>query len=172
MMKLSPLALLVLSGCPFLEVEAEVGEVCVTYNDITIDGVAGGFVQTSFVADDLGQLNALVEQDAELSFVRAELRAASGATSLGFVGAAKLAIASGDSDSALPTLDIIECDGDCLPDGPRLQIPVSVQHSAVDYVKTGSLVVDLELRGELPATAWTADVDLCMTGRVGYAFRP
>jgi hypothetical protein len=171
-MKLLPLAsLFLLTGCPFLEIEAEVAEVCVTYNHVTIEGVAVDSVQTSFVADDLGQLSALVEQDAELAFVRAEIRAVD-RDDVGFVSAAKVAIASGNPDSALPTLPIIECDGDCLPDGPTLAIPADVQHSAVDYVKSGSLVVDLELRGALPAEAWTADVDICMTGRVGYAVEP
>jgi hypothetical protein len=170
-MKIYPLALLVLSGCPFLEVSAEIGEVCVTYNNVQIDGVDGAVVQRSFTADDLGQLTTLVEQDAELSFVRAEIRAVGGA-SIGFVSAAKVAIASGNPDSTLPTLPIVECDGDCLPDGPSLAIPVDVQHSAVEYVKTGSLVIDLEMRGELPRDAWMADVDVCMTGRFRYALEP
>lgn len=171
-MKLLPFAsLCLLTGCPFLEIEAEVGEVCVTHKNVTIDGVDVDVVQTSFIADDLGQLGMFVEQDAELSFVRAELRAID-RDDVGFVSTAKVAIASGNPDSALPTLPVIACDGDCLPEGPKLAIPADVQHSAVDYVKTGSLAFDLELRGQLPAQAWTADVDVCMTGRVAYAIEP
>src|SRR5687767_14094865 len=97
-MKIIALAsLLALSGCPFLEIEAEVSEVCVTYDNVQIDGVDPGalLVQTSFTADDLGELASLVEQDADLRFTRAEIRAVDG-SSLGFVRTARVAIASGN----------------------------------------------------------------------------
>jgi hypothetical protein len=169
-MKLLPVAsLLALAGCPFLEVEAEVSEVCVTYANVQIDGATGELVQTSFTANDLGELSSLVEHDADLRFNRAEIRAIGGA-SLGFVTTARVAIASGNPDSSLPMMPIVECDGDCLPEGATLAIPAQVRESAVAYLQTGSLVVDLELRGQLPATTWSADIDVCMTGKVGYAF--
>jgi hypothetical protein len=164
------LALLVLpTGCPLLELDANVSEVCVTYSNVQIDAVTGDHVQASVTIDDLGQLQDLVGRDSDLRFVRAELR---GASSLSFVSAAEVSIASGDPASTLPTLSIVACDGDCLADGSALGIPAAVQHSAVAYVKTGSLVIDLDLRGQLPAQAWTADVDVCMTGHLQYAVEP
>ena len=45
-------SLLALSGCPFLDIEAEVSEVCVTYDNVQIDGVTGELVQTSFTRSE------------------------------------------------------------------------------------------------------------------------
>jgi hypothetical protein len=169
-MRLLTPALLLLTGCPLLEIEASIEEVCVTYRDIQIEGVAGDRVQHSFTADDLGQLQTFVEQDAEMSFTRVAIRAHGGAFAA--VTSARVAVASGDPASTLPTLSIVECDGDCLPDGNTLAIPADTQHSAVEYVATGSLVIDMDLRGQLPAETWTADVDVCMTGAFRFAVEP
>ena len=169
-MKLALLiAIPALSGCPLLELEADVGEVCVTYKDVAIEGVTGDRVQHSVSANDLGKLQTFVEQDANLAFTRVALRSQS---SLAFVSAATVAVASGDPESTLPTLSIVSCDGDCLPDGATIAIPATTHHSAIDYVKTGSLVIDLDLRGQLPSGAWTADIDVCMTGNFRYTLEP
>ena len=169
-MKLLFITLPVLSaGCPLLEVDIEAGEVCVTYANVQIEGVTGDRVQHSFTADDLGALQTFVEQDAELSFTRVAIRAHAG---FGRIDAASVAVASGDPESTLPTMSIVDCDGDCLPDGSTLDLPAATQQSAIEYVKTGSLVVDLDLRGQLPGQAWTADVDVCMTGHFRYTVEP
>lgn len=157
------------TGCPLLDIEADVSEVCVTYANVAIEGVTGDRVQHSFTADDLGQLQTFVEQDAALSFTRVAIRAHGG---FGRIDAASVSVASGDPESTLPTMSIVDCDGDCLPDGTTLSLPAETQQSAIEYVKTGSLVVDLDLRGALPAEAWTADVDVCMTGRFRYTLEP
>lgn len=169
-MRLYLFALPLLAGCPLLEVEATIEEVCVTYRDVQIDGVTGDRVQHSFTADELGELQSLVEQDAEMSFTRVAIRAHDGAFAA--VTAARVSVASGDPESTLPTLSIVECDGDCLPEGNTLAIPAGTQQSAVPYVASGSLVIDMDLQGQLPAEAWAADVDVCMTGRFRYAVEP
>jgi hypothetical protein len=163
--------ILPLAGCPLLAIEAEVGEVCVTYKDIEIEGVpTGDRVQHSFSTDDLGQLKELADQDAELAFTRVVVRAhGSGVPS---VSSAHVTVASGDPESALPTMPIVECDGDCVSDGYTIDIPAGIQQSALEYVQAGSLVVDLDLRGQLPIEAWTADVDVCMTGKFSYVLDP
>jgi hypothetical protein len=169
-MKLALLiAIPALSGCPLLELEAEVGEVCVTYANVSIEGVTGDHLQHSVAAEDLAALQEFVEQDANLEFTRVALRSSS---SLGFVSSARVSVASGDPESTLPTLQIVECDGDCVPDGTTIAIPAATQQSAIEYVKTGSLVLDLDLRGQLPAEAWTADIDVCMTGSFRYTVEP
>jgi len=175
-MKLTPLWFvpvvpLLVTGCPLLDVETDVSEVCVTYAGVQIDGASETSVQASFTIDELGQLNTFIDQDADLEFVRAEIRATDG-TDLGFVDAAEVSVAGGDPESTLPTLPVISCDGDCLPDGASLQIPATVQHSAVDYVRTGSLVIAVDLHGQVPAVAWTADVDVCMKGHFRYTVEP
>lgn len=169
-MKLLACAVLLSSaGCPLLDVQAEVSEVCVTYANVEIEGVTGDRVQHSFTADDLGALQTFVEQDAELAFTRVAIHAHDG---FARVDAAHVSVASGNPDSTLPTMSIVECDGDCLPDGSTLELPADAQQSALEYVKTGSLVVDLDLRGQLPADAWSADIDVCMTGRFRYTVEP
>lgn len=165
--------LVLLPGCPLLDVEADVGEVCVTYPDIEVDVPAGSvMLETSFVVDDLSAIHDLTKFDATMSFVRARVRATSGLDDLGFVTSAHLDISSGDPTSALPRITVYTCDGDCTPTGPSLEIPAPDQHDAMDYVKSGSLLVDLQISGRTPAQHFKMDVDVCMSGRAGYTFTP
>jgi hypothetical protein len=162
-----------LPGCPLLEASAEVKEVCLTYPNLQVEGIpAGGDIHQSFAFDDLSAIHNLVDLDASLEFVRAEARATSGPSDFTFVDAAKLTIASGDPMSTLPELTLYQCDGDCLPDGPVLHIPTAIQHDAVEYVKSDSLLVGLDLSGRPPATAWTMDVDVCLKGQIAYTLEP
>jgi hypothetical protein len=163
--------LLPLAGCPLLAIEAEVSEVCVTYADVQIEGVpTGDRVTHSFTIDDLGSLQEFVDQDAELSFTRVAVRThGSGFPS---IQSAHVSVASGDPESTLPTMSIVECDGDCVSDGFTLDIPAGIQQSALEYVKSGSIAVDMDLQGQLPIEAWSADVDVCMTGHFKYVVDP
>lgn len=169
------IALLSLSaGCPLLEIKAEVPEVCLTYRNVHVAGVSGAptTYTNQFSFDDLSAVKDLAKLDANLEFVRAEVRATSGITSLDFVTSAHLAIASGDPSATLPTLEVLDCDGDCLTDGTTLEVPAAIQHDAVAYLETGSLVIDLSLAGKLPEQDWTMDVDLCLKGNVDYTLEP
>jgi hypothetical protein len=93
------------TGCPLVEVDVEVREVRLTYADIAVEGVpaeAGGSVQQEFVFDDLGDIQELVELDADVSFLRVELSTKSGIASFDFVDHATVSISSGDPASTLP----------------------------------------------------------------------
>lgn len=156
-----------LAGCPLLEIEAEVGEACLSYRDVEVPGVTSGHVTHGLVFDDLSEVHELLAHDPELRFVRAEIRAISGAD--GFtVERAAIAIASGDPDATLPTLPVYGCDGDCPTHDGALSIPATTQESAVPYLAGDTLVVDLDLTGALPAQAWRMDVDVCVQGKVAY----
>ena len=173
MLKLASLSLLfVLPACPLVDVQVDVGEVCMTYRDVRVDPAALGVTRASFEIDDLSALDDLLELDTSLQFTRAELRATSGVTDLGFVDRAHVTVASGDPDSTLPTLAVVDCDGDCLANGTTLSVPAGVHQDATAYARSGSVVVDLEVAGTLPDQAWTMDVDVCMQGRVGYTVEP
>ena len=165
---------LLLTGCPLLDVEVEVAEVCITYNDVPIEGVpleALDHVETTVLLDDFAELRELVSrQDVDLRFTRAEIRAVD-VPSIGPITSARVVVASGDPESTLPTLTVVECAGDCLVDGTTLAISADVQESALEYVKSASLV-DLDLHGRLPATQWHADIDVCMSGRAGFRLEP
>jgi len=160
-------------GCPLFSVEAEIEEACVVRHGIAVEAVPAGTTsitkQYDIAVDELSGLQDLIDLDADLEFVRFDVIATSGITELGFVDAAHVTVASGDPDSALPTLVAYDCDGDCPVNGTTLTVPAAAERDAADYLASGSLVVDVEVEGQLPATAWTMDVAVCVKGRAAYA---
>ena len=161
------------AGCPLLDVEAEVPEVCLTYPDFEVDGaLASSSVDESFVFDDLSRLHELADLDAGIAFTRAEVRVKNGVDSLAFVQEFRASVASGDPGSTLPTLVLFDCSGDCDSAGASLRVPASFVEDALDYVKSDSLVLDLKFVGEIPRTRFKLDVDVCMKGHVGYTVDP
>jgi hypothetical protein len=160
-------------GCPLLAVQAEVQEVCLTYRGVTIPGVPIGqtSVDQSFDFNDLQGAKALADADATLIFTRAEIRATSGVTNFRFVQQAALSIASADPRSTLPTLGIFSC-RDCANDTPTLDVTNPATAPVQDYIKSGSLVVTVDLAGTPPTADWTADVDVCMSGTISYQVNP
>jgi hypothetical protein len=157
--------LVVLPACPLLEVQGEVQEVCLTYRGVTIPGVPVGQTQVSqsFTLDQL--------QGAKLTFTHAEVRATAGVSDFSFVQHAELSIASGDPASTLPTLSIFNCEG-CATTSTTLDVDNPTTTEVQDYIKTGSVIVTIDLKGTAPATDWTADVDVCMTGNISYTVAP
>jgi hypothetical protein len=161
-----------LAGCPLLEIEADVPEVCLTYAGVAVEGLAGATqVERSFVFDDLAKIEEMAALDADLVFVRAAARPVSGIDSLGFVDTARVSIASGDAESTLPELRVYDCDGDCAAEG-SIAMPAAVRQDALEYVATGSILVAIELAGALPRDAWTMDVDVCVQGNAKYTLEP
>lgn len=163
------------AGCPLLDVEVEVPEVCVTHRGIEIAGVPvelGAGIDETFTIDDLSAFDALDDLDADARFVSATVRAAGGVDNLGFIEAASVEVASADPDSTLPTLRVYACDGDCAADGNVLALPVQEQPDALAYLRSGSLSIALQARGTLPTEDWTLDVEVCVAARASYAFQP
>jgi hypothetical protein len=160
-------------GCPLFSVEAEIEEACVVRKGIEVEAVPAGTTSLTesydVSLDELGGLGDLLDLDADLEFVRFEARATSGIAELGFVDAAHVTVASGNPESALPTLVAYDCAGDCPVSGATLVVPATAQQDAADYLASGSLVVDVQVTGQLPATAWTMDVSVCVKGRATYA---
>lgn len=165
--------LVVLPACPLLEVQGEVQEVCLTYRGVTIPGIPVGqtSVSQSFTLDQLQGAKELADADATLTFTHAEVRATAGVSDFSFVQKAELSIASGDPDSTLPTLSIFDCEG-CATTSTTLDVDNPSTTEVQDYIKTGSVVVTIDLQGNAPATDWTADVDVCMTGTISYTVAP
>lgn len=171
---LGPLVALVpLAGCPLLEIEADVPEICLTYPNLRVDApAAAGALHQQFTFADLSAVQDLASHDASVRFVRAQLRLTSGPTDLSFLQAARLVVASGDPATTLPPLTMYDCAGDCAPAGDIIDIPAASDGDAIDYLRSGSIVVDLELAGAIPAGTWTMDVDVCMAAHAGYAVQP
>jgi hypothetical protein len=159
--------LVMLPGCPLVDVEAEVPEVCLTYPNLQVQTPAVKSLSQSFVFDDLSAVHDLAKQ-ASLELVRAELRATSGVANLAFVHAVNVVVSSGDPASGLPPLTMYNCDGDCTPDGGTLEVPAALAHNVIEYLQADSIIVDIAFSGEIPEASWTMDVDVCMKGRAGY----
>jgi len=164
--------LVTLPGCPLLDVQADVPEVCLTYPNLQVQTPAVSSATQSFVFDDLSAVHDLANQDVSLEFVRAAIRVTSGLENLAFIDAVHIVVASNDPGTTLPPLTMYNCDGDCAPDGNTLELPAAVAHNAVDYLRSNSIAINLEFRGEIPAAAWTMDVDVCMKGSAGFTVSP
>lgn len=166
-------SLVVLPACPLLEVQGEVQEVCLTYRGVTIPGIPVGETEVaqSFTLDDLQGAKALADMDATLTVTHAEVRATSGVKDFTFVKKAELSIASGDPDSTLPTLSVFGCDN-CSSASTTLDVDNPSTTPIQDYIKTGSVVVTIDLKGTPPANDWVADVDICMSGNISYTASP
>jgi hypothetical protein len=168
------IGLVMLPGCPLLDIEADVPEVCLSYPNLQIAGVpAQSSIKQTFVFDDLSAVHDLTNKlDANLEFVRAEVRATSGIENFAFVRAVHVVVSSGDAGSTLPPLTMYDCDGDCAPEGNKLEVPASLAHDAIAYLKSDSIVIDLDFQGDVPSSSWTMDVDVCMKARASYTFSP
>lgn len=168
------IGLAMLPGCPLLDVQADAGEVCLTYPNLRIPAAGGQTeAQQSFSFDDLSQIHKITDKlDANVQLVRAEIRATSGISDFSFVQAAHLTVSSGDASSSLPPLEIYNCDGDCAPDGDTLELPASKAEDVIAYLKGNSIKIDLGFKGNLPTTEWTMDVDVCMKAKGSYTVSP
>lgn len=167
------LGISVLGGCPLLDVEVDVPEVCVTYRDLQVEGIPVPTDETvtvhnSFAVDDLSAFHQITELDAQAAFVRADLFARAGITSFDFVDAAKISISA--PDSSLPPLVLYQCDGDCVASDGSLDMTPDTQHDALDYLKGESLVIDIEMTGRLPHDRWAMDIDVCFQASAHYSY--
>jgi hypothetical protein len=160
-----------LTACPLLEVTADIPEVCMVYKDIPVEGLPTDGVETltqTFAFDDLSAFDQIKDLDADVRFKSASLTATSGVADFAFLSAAKLDVTSG-TDASLPRRNFYHCDGDCPRAGDTVVIPVADQDDAFSYIRSGALVIDLDVTGHLPATAWTMDATICVEGSATYS---
>jgi len=165
------IGLAMLPGCPLLQVEADVPEVCLHYPNLQVEAPPGlTSAKQSFAFDDLSAVHDLTELDANLEFVRAEIHTTG--TALDFIEAVHVVVSSGDPASTLPPLTMYDCDGNCVPEGNKLVVPASLARNAIEYLKSNSIVIDLDFRGQIPAGSWSMDIDVCMKARADYTVSP
>ena len=158
------------TGCTVAKAQVEVTQMCVTYAGVQIAGVDPGTttLDHTFTYDKLGPIQNLISLVSDLEFVSMDAHAVTGVTDFDFVQAAHVTVASGDPSSTLPTLDVYDCDGDCVPVGDSLTVPSTLEQSAIEYVESGSVIVDLQIAGQLPVDDWTMNVDACFQGQLAY----
>lgn len=166
------IGLAMLPGCPLLDVQADAGEVCLTYPNLHVPAGGGQTsAQLSFEFDDLSNIHDLTDKvDANVELTRAEIHATSGISDFSFIQKVDLTVSSGDATSSLPPLAIVNCDGDCAPDGATLELPASQAQNVIAYLKGNSIKIDLAFQGDIPTTEWTMDVDVCMKAKASYSY--
>jgi hypothetical protein len=164
--------LVALAGCsvPLVDAQADIADLCISYPNMAVTAVAPGTTTLDHTWDvtKLDAVQQLATLVTDLQLLRLDATPVTGITDFTFVQAAHVAIASGDPDSMLPTLDAYDCSGDCVPGGNSLDVPATVQANTLAYVETGYLVVDLQIDGDLPAVDWSMDLDVCFSGQVKY----
>jgi hypothetical protein len=160
------------AACTLVEVDAEIRAVCSTRHDLVVEAapadlrVAGSFDLAVEVdlAPELDRLDWLdLDHDLHLSHVR--LRPTSGLDDLAFVESARVTVASADPAATLPAATMIHCAGDCPRDGADLLLPSDLEVDALDYAAAGPIRIATTLAGELPAVAWSLDIEVCARGQ-------
>ena len=152
------------------QAQVQVTNLCVPYDGVTIHGVSPGTTALDhhFTYTKLAAIQSLAMDLKNLQFVSLSATPVAGVTTLSFIQAAHVTVASGDPTSQLPTLDVYDCDGNCVPNGNTLDVPATLKTSALAYVETGSILVDLIVDGQLPTTDWMIDLDACFSGELDY----
>jgi hypothetical protein len=146
------------TGC--LSIEAEIEGTCISRKDVEIEAAPNVHTAShAFLIEDMSEVHRLLDFDAELEFVRAEIRPTSGVTSLDFVDAASVAIEG---------MPVYACEGNC-PSTDGIELLTTAKQSATPYLSADMLSVQLEVTGDLPQTAWTADIDVCVKGTASYS---
>jgi len=148
------------SGC--LSIQAEIEETCISRRDVEIEGVSVTSASHGFLVEDMSDVHRLLDYDAELEFVRAEIRPTSGVTSLAFVDSAMVSV------EGVPAY---ACDGNC-PSNDGVEMLSTAKQSATQYLSADTLAVQLTVAGQLPSTAWTVDIDVCVRGSASYTLSP
>jgi hypothetical protein len=159
-----------LPACPLLELEIEVPEVCITYDEI--DVLAATEVHERIVVDDLSELHELTARAEHLRFRRAEAIAVSGVDGFDFVETARIAISPGAGDSAVQPRLLYACDGDCVSSADALALSDDEQHDVLEYLRGDAVTLDLDITGDLPQTHWTMSVVVCFEGTARYTVDP
>jgi hypothetical protein len=162
-------AVALLAGCPLAELDVDVPQTCVTDTGVQVPGGLPMFPAQSFTFDQLGELGSLASQGFALTLVSGQVQATSGITYLGFVEQATMSLAmgsgsgsgSGQGSAALPMIDAFDC-GPCAATGPTLSLTPSSDMDLAPYVASGSVVVGVDLVGQLPSVAWSLDVEVCV----------
>ncbi len=159
------------SGCPLLEVEVKTQEVCLQYRGLEVPAADGsGSAHVEFVFEDFGALEGLAKLDGDVTFVRAKLHATSGVTDFGFLSAVRGTVAGGDPAANLPEATVIDCAGDgCVREGASLAVDAASEIDAMDYLRSNSIAITLDVTGALPTAPWTMDVEICVAGVLTYA---
>lgn len=159
-----------LSGCPILDVEAEVPDACIKTQREIQGAALDAPVNETLRYDDLEALGFLEEQDLDAD-VQINLIALRAVKTADLSGLRKVVVAarSGAEDSTLPVIEITRCENEsCRPENAEIILTSQTTASVLDYIRSGSIEVLLEIEGELPAADWELEAEVCMGAVVTY----
>lgn len=157
--------LLPLGGCPLLQIEADVPEVCISRTDVAVPGTLGQ-LQTAVKVQlsDIQGLDELTEDD-ELHFISFSAHPQGGGQELAGIQSAKVVLTASEA-SGLPPILIFSCDGDCTDASGALTVKSSTDANIADYLSDGEATAEVELRGALPLRNFNVDITACLAGEL------
>ena len=155
--------LLPLGGCPLLQVEATVPEVCISRTGVTVPGSLGQLETTVKVTlDEVDALDELTGSD-ELHVISCSAHPQDRGGELASIQSAKVTLLPSKA-SGLPDLQIFACENDCLASDGSLTVKSSTDANIADYLSDPEIAVEVELRGSLPLRDFKIDVNACLSG--------
>lgn len=155
--------LLPLAGCPLLQVEADVPEVCVSRTDVTVPGsLAQLQTKVKVGLADVDGLDEIKGSD-ELHFISFAAHPQDSGRELASIQSAKVTL-SASKASGLPDLQIFACSGNCVSSDGSLAVESSTDANIADYLSDPEVSVEVELHGSLPLRDFKVDVDACLSG--------
>lgn len=157
--------LLPLGGCPLLQIEADVPEVCVSRTDVAVPGALGQ-LQTA-VKVQLSSIQGLDEltEDDELRFISFSAHPQDGGQELAGIQSAKVILTASEA-SGLPPIQIFSCAGDCTDASGALTVKSSTDANIADYLRDAEAAAELQLNGSLPLRDFKVDINACLSGEL------
>lgn len=154
--------LLPLGGCPLLQVEAEVPNVCISRTDVTVPGTLGQL--ETHVQVKLSDIEALdeIKQGDDLQFLSFSAHPQDGGKEFSGIQSAKVTLTGG----GLPALVLFECDGDCVAADGSLSLTLTSEDNIAEYLQADDAEAEIELHGTLPLRDFKVDVNACLSGEV------
>lgn len=167
MLNLKALALLLpLAGCQtgldWLVIETEVDEVCVVDMPIDFPGVPDGVLLETFGQDDLGiELTNKLSADMYLRGIG--LSARDGVESLEFIEQVHVEVSTRDA-APVTLLDYTAQEAP----GTEWFVPSDSNIDIAPFLEQEGLALVVEFSGTMPATDWSATMDVCVNARLAY----
>jgi hypothetical protein len=155
-------ALAPLAGCDLFSVEAEVPEVCLSFHDRLVTGVApGDALDKTLSFDALEVFGPWVELDADITSATATLTARSGVADLSFIESITV-VMRGDGPAEVP---LVDCgDFACASSGMSATLADRPPADVNALLRERALRLDVIVTGALPQEDWVVNLDVCLSG--------
>ncbi len=167
-------SLSLLSGCPLIQVELDLPEVCLTMDAIDVDGSTGTGAMSIERNIDITERvrniqNALAEQGVTnqlelVSFAAHIVPSAHAPSDFRFVDQLSVTLPASGQQLGVTLVDCTDCgsdDSSVWLDLPRIDMR--------PYAERETISIDVALMGNMPAHSWQMSADLCFSAQLGYS---